>query len=308
MNQSIKCFVAAVAISLSGSLVSACGGDSSDAEGKGEGNAKLSLASVRGSWQEAKVLRQAEEQLMTQCMKAKGQKYIASPIPDSEPKWDSFGRWNTVEPGDDVQRARRTGYNFQDFQARQKSTPPDLNGAYLKTLSPTEQQKWDLAIKGDKTVKVSVPGSGEGERPAGGCYGDIQKQLYGDLNKWYQAQGTIDMLAGPVGALVAQDQQTRRVEDDWPKCMATKGYRYKHPRDAQSEGFKLAERGSKDKEIKLAVAAAECDKQVGFTSTMRNVWDSHQAKVIADREGQIIAYRTLRMEALKRAHSVLRNS
>jgi hypothetical protein len=298
------------------SVLTACGSD--DPASTGPTGADYTLASVRGTWEERRTLFLAQEQLILKCMKAKGKIYFANELPAKSSTWDTFGQFTTVGPGDDVEKARRQGYGSADLLRQEKSSPKSRNGDYSKSLPPAQKAQWEKALIGDgKTISYSVPGRGDGGSPANGCFADANRELYKDLTKWYQAEATITSIGGLISSKFAADEEFPGIVTKWASCMGANGYDFKSPTEAGSAAVGAVRAASKSKngyaaakgrEIKIAVAAAECDKQVGYSATGKRIWSKHQAQILTEREADVLAYRELRLAALTRAKEVLKNA
>lgn len=298
-------------------LATACGATGDKKEG--ESAVAYSVADVRGPWSDRRVVLQAQEQHVAKCMKGKQQKYTPNSIPGQAPEWDEFGSFLPVGPGDDVTKAQREGFGSGAVIRRESDRPGDPNGAYARSLTPKLRDSWDKALLGDgKLIDFSVKGVGDGGAPANGCLAEAKKAIYSDLKTWVQAESTVNSLDGLIHQRFDADQQVTDTVRRWSECMAKSGYQYETPTKAYSEATSKA-RGAKRagagqaaappaSEIRIAVASATCDKNVGLTHLEKSLWSKYQSQVLAQRESDVIAYRQLRSKALDRAKAILRDA
>jgi hypothetical protein len=251
---------------------------------------------IHGTWADHRTLLRAEEQLVSACMTAHGKAYQSATPPEHQPPtWDAFLQWQPIGPGDDVDKARREGYG---------PVPPGPTGgndSYVNSLPPPDKTEWNRAMYGDDTEQVEVMAlGGTFTRPSGGCYGDAQRRLYGELKPWYAAELTVDSFGGATGERVTEDPQYTSVQSSWSSCMVGKGYRFGSPVAAQSS----VENAPQQQEIAVAVAAAECDRRVGYSTASRQLWDKYVRQMIHRYEAQLVDYQRIHSDAVGRARRI----
>ncbi|WP_267244900.1 hypothetical protein [Streptomyces sp. PR69] len=260
---------------------------------------------------ERTLLGEAEQRLITRCMRDKGFQYRRDPAgPRSEAPERRFGL-------DDVDWARRHGYGLAEAarskdrggKAAAENSPQER---YLASLPPRRRAEFDRALNGaDRAaIVVQVPGRGRIFTSADGCQADARGRLYGDLRKWTEAKAVVVNLEYlTFDEVVAEPRYTKALAD-WRACMKARGLAY--PNSSEAIGAVAKEnrtRTAEDawkREVTVAVADAECNRAAGLARTGDRLQRQHVQNAARDEFARQTRYYTQAVTtALDRARSVI---
>lgn len=254
-------------------------------------------------------LSDAEQRLVKRCMNRKGFSYW---------EWHPMSLEESRTVGyvqDDVAWAREHGYGSRiDAKAAwaRKNNP---NGTYSRTLPKERGQAYNEALDGGPDTPVltaELPGGGTIQRRAGGCAGQAQEQLYGDLRTWFRADKVADNLRLLYVPDLMRDQRFRKALRLWSACMRRAGHSYADPGEARE----AARRGTRDRtgeafekafkaETEIAAADASCARESSLRSVGR-AREAHYVEQRTDEYGDELAtHRHLQREALARAEKIV---
>ncbi|MEI5098240.1 hypothetical protein RB200_05760 [Streptomyces sp. PmtG] len=144
---------------------------------------------------------------------------------------------------------------------------------------------------------------------ADGCNARAQERLYGDLKTWMVANLVAANLATDIDRYLLADPKVTSANDAWKRCMSGAGHSYPNPARARSaalDGY-VRGRGSADetrqrelrqREIKIAVADATCDKKTGRARLIRGLDPRYRERAARENAREIATYRERRDEAL----------
>ncbi|WP_329406320.1 hypothetical protein OG802_01370 [Streptomyces sp. NBC_00704] len=300
------CAVAAVA-SLALTACTADGGTS----------ARTARASVAGAaaarpelgWAEDLRISDAEQHLITQCMKAHGFRFWD----ERRPSLAESRPLGYVQ--DDVRWARTYGYGSRILAAEDRARLGNPNLVYRRTLSADRQKAYDLAMDGGREARVlstEAPMGGRVTKQSGGCAGDAEKALYGDPAAWFAADTTVSNLRPLyVGRLLKDGQFTRAVRA-WARCMRDAGRPYADPaaarqatREHSAQQSPAEEARTFAAETRVAVADATCAR----TTSLRSVGQRREAHYVAALTGgygkALDAYARMKRLAFTRAERIV---
>ncbi|MGW4048503.1 hypothetical protein [Streptomyces sp. NPDC004721] len=218
---------------------------------------------------ERELLGEAEQQLITSCMRDQGFQYGLDPDgPRSEAPERRFGL-------DDVAWARRHGYGLAEAagaggQGEKAAAERGPQARYLASLPQQRQAEFDRALNGTDraAIVVPVPGRGEIFTSADGCQADARRHLYGDLRKWTEAKvAVVNLEYVTYDDVVAEPRYTKALAD-WQTCMKSRGLAYPSTSEAigavaKENRSRTAEKAWKH-EVTVAVADAECNREAGL--------------------------------------------
>ncbi|MGV9251206.1 hypothetical protein [Streptomyces sp. NPDC003697] len=262
---------------------------------------------------ERKLLGEAEQQLIADCMRNHGFQYRLAPdMPGSELETPErrFGL-------DDVAWARGHGYGLaeaaasgdRDGKAAVEKSPQAL---YITSLSPRRQADFDRALNGTDRAAIVVPAPGRGKifTSADGCQADARRHLYGDLQKWTEAKAAVVNLEYyTYDDVVAEPRYTKALAD-WRTCMKSRGLAY--PSSSEAIGAVAKENRSRTAEearkheTTVAVADAECNREAGLARIGARLQREHVQKAARHEfAGQAGYYTRAVTTALGRARSVV---
>ncbi|SDJ07143.1 hypothetical protein [Nonomuraea jiangxiensis] len=260
---------------------------------------------------EARVLWDAEQSLLRDCMARHGFEYWAAPH-DPIPEDRDF-----PYVVDDVGWARRHGYGSDIVDRIDRLRDQNPNRRYLEALPAQRRKAAFTALNGEGprpgTVKrrpdqleVWLPTGGVVRRSALSCTSQAQRQLYGDLPEWYRATRTLQNLDSVRTARVHRDPRFTSAVAAWSACMRERGHPYADPSDARAEALAQAPTGpeAREKEISTAVAEATCAGTAGLAAVARDL-DEQYARDIAQRyRREVRTERRLQRAALPRALTI----
>ncbi|MDW4910884.1 hypothetical protein RB628_37615 [Streptomyces sp. ADMS] len=286
-------------------LVTACSAADRPSEDAG-GRLRTGLTGA-----ERKLLGEAEQRLITGCMRDKGFQYGLDPDgPRSEAPTRRFGL-------DDVAWARGHGYGLAEAarsgdrggKAAAENSP---QARYLASLPPQRQAEFDRALNGTDHAAIVVPAPGRGQifTSADGCQADARQRLYGDLRDWTEAKvAVVNLEYVTFDDVVAEPPYTRALAD-WRACMKARGLAY--PSSSEAIGAVAKENRSrtageaKKREVTVAVADAECNRAAGLARTGTRLQREHVRDAARHEFARQTRYYTRAVTtALGRARSVV---
>lgn len=190
---------------------------------------------------------------------------------------------------DDVGWARKHGYGSRILEKGNRARLDNPNAAYRKTLSAKRSRAYARALNGGKEAKVlsaEVPGGGTIRKRVGGCSGEAEEQLYGDLGTWFTADKVADNLQGLYVGDVLADKRFTTVVGKWSRCMKRAGHHYADPGEAREAVRQQAGEIPRDEafeaERKIAAADATCARE----TSLRAVAEEREAHYIDKLRGE----------------------
>lgn len=242
-----------------------------------------------------RLLYQAEQLLIRDCMRRHGFQYHLVPIPQVT----ADQRFPYVI--DDVAWAERNGYGGS---GRANASDEDPNSGYIDGLPPSRRAAYGVAINGvgpgGPGVLVTLPQGGVLGQSSDSCRSSSEETLYGDLQTWFRA----DRIAGDLLYLrqtqVMNDPRYQRAVALWAQCMRTGGYSYASPAAAAAA---FAE-SSSPREIPTAVAEAKCAIGTGMATTVRQLDGSYANTLREKYRSYLETDQRLEFDALPRARAI----
>lgn len=262
---------------------------------------------------ERTLLGEAEQRLIADCMRDKGFEYRLDPDgPRSEAPERRFGL-------DDVAWARRHGYGLAEAdrsgdrggEAAAENSP---QARYLASLPPGRRAEFDWALNGTDRAAIVVPAPGRGQifTSADGCQADARGRLYGGLREWTEAKAAVVNLEYlTFDEVVVQPQYTKALAD-WHACMTARGLAYPSSSEAiaavAKESWSRTAEDAWKREVTVAVADAECNREAGLASTGTRLQREHVQHAARHEFARQTRYYTRAVTtALDRARSVVRS-
>ncbi|MFD3973761.1 hypothetical protein [Streptomyces cyaneofuscatus] len=240
----------------------------------------------------------AEASLVGTCMAKHGFMYFSEPLTLAAARATEENRTRELR-GDDVNRARREGFGG--------TAPTPVTGAerresaYLATLPRDRRDAWDRVLHGDRgqrMIKVEVPGVGTMEAPTTGCFASARMELYGDYAKWVGADAFVTSRYLPVNEAVRKQPSYARATQRWSACMRANGHRFADPGEAARSGEATGEGPAA---VRLAVASAVCDEKTGRSRTHRQLFWSQTLRWVKEHPAEAHAFGSLNRQAAERA-------
>ncbi|MEU8764127.1 hypothetical protein [Streptomyces sp. NPDC048659] len=152
-----------------------------------------------------------------------------------------------------------------------------------RARAPAEDRRLQAALFGSEPRELSLTLSSGLTVTANsdGCVATARAGLYGDQNRWFRAQVTVDNLRAEAQARMKDDPAHRAALDRWTRCAAPEG----GPR-----------RGRPD-----SLLAARCARESGLDDVRARLEPAELAAVRALHHDQVAVYEQLRAGALRRA-------
>ncbi|MFD3993484.1 hypothetical protein [Streptomyces sp. NPDC058583] len=251
-----------------------------------------------------RLLHDAEQRLLRDCMGRHGFTYRVFPLGD-EPE-------STLFPYvvDDAAWARRHGYGAESRRQREALAKSDPNRAYFAAL-PAHRKATALATANGPSpdgLTVRLPGGGTLRRSDRGCVAEAQRRLYGDLGAWFRSSTRVGILQQILRSRVVADNGYQKSLGVWQRCMGRVGYAFATPAAARAAALSPVRPLPKDREISLAVAEARCAGESELSRTARRL-DAHHDRLLAEEYRVDVETRDrLRAAALPRARRILNDA
>ncbi|KAA0930686.1 hypothetical protein [Streptomyces apricus] len=252
-------------------LVTACSATDRPSE-RADGPLRTGLTDT-----ERGILGEAEQRLISDCMRDKGFRYGLDLDTDGPRGGVPERRFGS----DDVAWARRHGYGLAEA-----ARSGDGNGSgkaavagnspqarYVASLTPGRKATFDRALNGTDRAAIVVPAPGRGQifTSADGCLADARRRLYGDLRRWTEAKAAVVNLEYLTFDAVVKEPRYTKALADWHSCMKARGLA--HSNSSEAIGAVAKENRSRTAgkawkhEVTVAVADAECNRAAGLART-----------------------------------------
>ncbi|MEU6255665.1 hypothetical protein [Streptomyces sp. NPDC047043] len=246
----------------------------------------------------------AEQRLVKRCMNRQGFHYWEwHPLTQEESRPVGYVQ-------DDVAWAREHGYGSRIDAKATWARLHNPNGAYRRSLSGERGRAYDQALDGGPDTPVltaEVPGGGTIRRKAGGCTGEAEERLCGDLKTWFRADKVADNLRLLYVPELMRDQLFRTALRRWSVGMRQASHPYDDPGEAQ-EAAREGTRGRTGKAFERGVQGREghrggrCRLRPCNLAQVRRAREAHYIEKLTDRYGDELAtHRRLPWQALARA-------
>jgi len=217
---------------LSLTVLAGCGGKAADtsAAGTPKQDASASAQSTGGTTTDTNSAVVKAENMIADCMKAKGFQYVPHPVSyDDDSQVGKYaGMLSVLEPADQV-RTFRAKYGFGVYSrlvypndpavaARQQDPSQNPNNAIRDALDPARQKTYDVALQG---FSGGLTAKQEANKSADqGCAGAASAKYFGSgQTKEQQAA------AGREYAKFENDPAVESAAQKYADCLKNKGYR-----------------------------------------------------------------------------------
>ncbi|MFD5365836.1 hypothetical protein [Streptomyces sp. NPDC127103] len=248
-----------------------------------------------------RLLHDAEQRLLRDCMGRHGFTYRVFPLGDETE--------STLFPYvvDDAGWALRHGYGAGLRRQREALAKSDPNRAYFAAL-PTYRKAAALVTANGPSpdgLTVRLPGGGTMRRSDRGCVAEAQHQLYGDLGAWFRSSTRVGTLRQILRSRVVADSGYQQSLGVWRRCMGRVGYAFATPAAARAAALSPVRPLPEDHEIRLALAEVRCAAESGLSRTARRL-DAHHDRLLAEEYRADLETRDrLTAAALPRARRIL---
>ncbi|WP_240137906.1 hypothetical protein [Streptomyces sp. MUM 178J] len=249
----------------------------------------------------ARLLHDAEELLLRDCMRRAGFDY--HPVPSEPPSVEHAFPYVL----DDAAWAREHGYGRDLAERRRALTRSDPNRRYFESLTPRRKSQALVAANGPspRGVLATLPGGGAVQRSDRGCVSEAQRRLYGDLPAWFQASTAVRTLELVRRSRVVADPRYREGVTAWAACMRGAGHPHPTPGRARATALSAADPLPRSREIALALAEVRCAERSGLADTARRLDAHHEALLSRRYRRDTEAKIRLETGALPRARAVV---
>ncbi|MEU1146905.1 hypothetical protein ABZ380_15125 [Streptomyces sp. NPDC005901] len=248
----------------------------------------------------------AEEELIRQCMTARGFRYIKAPDDTTPVK-------TAADYAISPQQAEERGYGLRAQLESTANAPRDANNDALSALPASRREKWQTAFSGGRAapmVKVSVPEVGQMQTRDGGCIAKARRQLYGSLEQFLKLLTFQGNFAGQMEQRAARDPRVTALNGRWSACMTKRD----HPglaepsKAAVRAGDTYRSRNAEDAftfERAIAEADATCQQRLHYVPRRRLVEDLYLTAGMRKYEAEVTAVREMNRDAQERARRIL---
>ena len=247
------------------------------------------------------LLARAEQIMLRDCMARRGFRYQVlpeHPVPD-------YRQFPYVI--DDPAWAARNGFGTALKRRLAKLSAASPNKAYFRQL-PRERRAAALAAANGPVpegLSATAPSGITAHRSDEGCTSEGEREIYGDLQRWFEI-GTVTRELPPMWRQrVAADPAFRQAQARWARCLRAAGYPYDTP--AELHAALAGDRpGPARSEIPAASAEAACAASSGFGATARELDGRHAAAVRARYREEVEDKARMQYAALPKAREVVR--
>jgi len=249
----------------------------------------------------AETLRLAEQLLIKECMEKEGHKYWVEP-----PRLDDVStRFPYVV--DDPAWAKAHGYGTDLRKQREAEVRKDPNQRYFHSVPADTRAVLVSDLNGAQPQGLSaqLPNGMKVSHSDQGCEATAERQLYGDLQAWFQATRVSDSLAGMRLGLVTNDKRYKAAVEPWARCMRERDYTYANPALARAAATRPESPWPRAKEVRLASAEAACATSSGLSSVVKSLDAKYRDQLGRSNPRETADLARLKREALPRARAIV---
>ncbi|SDP84173.1 hypothetical protein SAMN04487905_11086 [Actinopolyspora xinjiangensis] len=254
---------------------------------------------TRFSEAERRVLHDAEERLVAECMNSRGFDYEPSERGGEESGADNpYGLLTPERAADDgygmTMRAVRNSSVGKDEARTKRSESPERDRA----LTGTEENRKTITTETGTELTFATDG----------CLHEARTEVYG--KSWDRAFYTMQDLSNEVIRGVTGSAEFSEAQRRWSECMSSAGHEYETLQGPlRTIREKLDEQGPTEEiaglELSLAEQDARCQRRVELAETTREVQRVEEEKALEGHRARLKELRRLRRAALNSARSVM---
>ncbi|SEP49730.1 hypothetical protein [Amycolatopsis saalfeldensis] len=280
-------FGAAMAVTVTAVLLSACGGQQPS-------EPRQTTVSAA----DENTLDLAEQLLIRDCMGKAGFEYFVVPenaVPDNK----EFPYVLT-----DVAWARKHGYG-NDVQHQLRAA--DRNRSYFATLPAARQQAANVAEYGASPTGVTakMPDGPVYTHSQQGCQASAERTLYGDLQSWFQAKMfALDLTEMKVDKVKADSRYTAATAA-WATCMKAAGHPFDNPDKLRVSLPDTDEMKPAASEVQLAVTEATCANSTVLATVAATLDAEYTTRLDQTYASDVDKHRWLQLSALPAARTMV---
>jgi hypothetical protein len=251
------------------------------------------------------LVQRAEQTLIKKCMGDAGFKYWTGPLPTVDEL--NGGGFVLTDPD----WAKRNGYGSRLQQKLQETQRDDPNHAYLNALPQQERVRYSRTLEGGPSsvlLTAELPEGGSVRTPREGCQAKAKEQLYGDFERWFQAEKTATNLTPLYVSDLLDDKRFVNALAKWSACMRISGHAYADPPEIRRKLPEITRSLSADKayavEVELATTEATCATTTPLSDIARILEDEYRAPVLERYSDAVADYKHMSLAALARAKEI----
>ncbi|MFD7440994.1 hypothetical protein [Streptomyces sp. NPDC059909] len=277
-------------------------------------SAQRAQAALDASREDKQMAADAELKLIRRCMVQKGFTVFPDDGGASAPESERAPGSPTLET------AQKIGYGLDPRRtANEKGTQTSSDA--FDQLPDSKKAAHTLAMYGRDDEQVTYEfGSGKVSIGKTGCMAEVRKELYDDLETYLRLHWTVtNTVNSDTGDAVAESTDVKDALGRWSACMKEAEHTgFKSPDDARKEastGFEglgpedeQALDKAQDREIAIAVDDAKCARGSRLNQSLSTARADAAAKVLAEHESEIIAWRDLMTKAADNAQRLLQKT
>jgi hypothetical protein len=250
---------------------------------------------------DADTLHAAEQVLLRDCMVRAGFEYQITPA-SAVPDQRTF-----PYVIDDVAWAQRHGYGTDIQRSLTALRAADPNQRYFRSLPAARRAAALVAANGARPTGLVAkdPQGGVMTHSDQGCQADVDRELYGDAQAWFQAKVTAQAMSPMKVERVTADSRFTTATAGWAGCMRSAGYHYDNPAKAR-EALPPPEKPLPFAgERRMAVTEAQCAVSSGLSATAKALDTQYELELHRQYSHDLGIESALKQAALPRARDVL---
>ena len=270
------------------------------------------ILSAGVSQAQALTINTAQQELEKRCMAKAGFRFLISP-----PAAPSFSRNGDSNPLlVDISQLRKNGYGMYQTvtlasRSSRRKDPADPNVAYLQSLSPAKQSRWNTAFHGSAQATVTLPEGSRLSFPVHGCYAQALGELYGSVVRYYALQDYASNLMSRIGIQAGWSAAWQQAQVRWRRCMAARGYDYQNETAAELEIYNryqvpgVHRAGVHSYEMRVAAQDANCASVSGIAAAGRRAVRQAAASFTGEQVNAVLTWNQMQAHALTIADKML---
>ncbi len=241
---------------------------------------------------QAIAIHDAEENLVSACMNERGFRYepeASTYDPSNTSRW-----YGVVDP----EEAAVYGYRPPSLVEQKKSLARKSNetasrdATFVAAYGGTDATQRDIKDDRGAVIAHYDPKS---------CWGQAKDAIEPDWGKSLVITKAAESIASNAATTAEASREVQDGFADWSRCMKTKGFTFSDPWAANNSVWPGDTAGAK--EIKTAVADAECKQSTGLLKTWSGQIAARQLSALAKQPGIVTEWQAMNKKAVDRANA-----
>jgi hypothetical protein len=243
-----------------------------------------------------------EYRLVEKCVRSHGYD-VLPPRPVAIPDLSPDGRLG-------IDQARDVGYGLRDLLRTRNDSSFEAGATSWQAATDEYRNKVTVVMFGpEDTGETYDFGGGSISMSSSGCYTEVRKQLFGDLQtylkySWTASNGLQAARGAEVGGAIEE------LDTQWRSCMSERGLNVSSPDAARERAAAVYSTQSGEagfrSERDIAINDAECRRSVSYDETLAELRERGAARYLASHEADVIAYSALLDDAERKGQEALR--